>query len=139
MDVALHLSCICTGLYRTRKNILEVKGTTLSSERKSRKIKLLQMLQLKRGLEFLIRTLEVLIPVMTVLSYITGLLSIILLGGECEIFYYLVLSKIFAIIGVALTALILLLRKQLKDSKKDYILQYHQVLDWFEENAPELV
>ena len=139
MDVALRMSCILTGLYKTKKEMLEVERMTLSKKRKEKKITLLQMAQLRRGLRLLIKVIEVLIPIMQFLAIGTGTLSIILLGGESEVFYYLVLSKIFAIIGGGITLLLVFLRGQLKESRKEYISQYRDVLEWFTENAPDLI
>lgn len=139
MDIALKGACILTGLHKTKRNILEVEKTTLSKERKEKKITLLQISQLRRGLRLLIKVIEVLIPIMQFLAIGTGTLSIMLLGGESEVFYYLVLSKIFAIIGGGITTLIVFLRGQLKESRREYISQYRDVLEWFTKNAPELI
>ena len=139
MDVALKMSCVATGLYRTKREMLEVEGMALSKKRKEKKITLLQMTQLRRGLRLLVKVIEVLIPIMQFLAIGTGTLSIMLLGGESEVFYYLVLSKIFAIIGGGITLLLVFLRGQLKESRKEYISQYRDVLEWFTENAPDLI
>ena len=139
MDVALKMSCILTGLYKTKREMLEVERMSLSKERKEKKITLLQMTQLRRGLRLLIKVIEGLIPTMQFLAIGTGTLSIMLLGGESEVFYYLILSKVFAIIGGGITALIVFLIGQLKESRREYISQYRDVLEWFTKNAPDLI
>ncbi len=139
MDIALKGACILTGLYKTKRNILEVEKTTLSKERKEKKITLLQMLQLKSGVRLIVKSIEVLIPIFSFLAYAVGTASIILLMGEAEEFYILILTKVFAVIGVMIVALIVFLREQLKESRDEYNQQYREVILWFTENAPELI
>lgn len=139
MDIALKGACILTGLHKTKRNILEVEKTTLSKERKEKKITLLQMLQLKSGLRLLVKSIEVLIPIFSFLAYTVGTASIILLTGEAEEFYILILTKVFAVIGAMIVALIVFLREQLEGSRDEYNQQYREVILWFTENAPELI
>lgn len=138
-DVNLHLACICTGLWRTKKEIAEVEEMALSKERKERKIKLLQMIQLKSGLRLLLKAIDVIIPIMSVMAYFVGIMAVIMMVSEADTTYHLILSKIYAVIGFVICCLNIFIRERLKDSRIVYSFEYTKVIGWFVENAPDLL
>lgn len=138
-SLPLHIACILTGLWKTQIAIRETEDMAIDQERKERRIKLLQMSQLRAGYKLLLAFIGVAVPVLKILGWGVGVFSFILLAGESDTLSSFFLSKVYALIGLGLTFLCWFIRTAIEKDRIGYEKAYYEIISWFVKNCPDLI